>query len=154
MLGRIFPKQFDNAYRGHWLAIWLLGFYALIKALQGTMSMINTRMVAAGADGIPLDMFNEAGVAAVMTLFALLGMHLIVLPLQTLVALIRYRAMIPFLYLMFLLLSLAQRVVVNLHPMPRAAAMGPPTGFYINLALLAVLLTGFALSLMDRRKTA
>jgi hypothetical protein len=35
VLGRIFPKQLDNNYRGHALAIWLLVPVVLMKLIIG-----------------------------------------------------------------------------------------------------------------------
>src|SRR5438105_15455690 len=46
MLDRLFPKTFDNTYRGHWLGIWIFTAVALVKAVQGVNSIIITRMVA------------------------------------------------------------------------------------------------------------
>src|SRR6185503_18886262 len=99
MLARIFPKQFDTTYRGLWLAVWLFVPLMLVKAVQGANSIIMTRMVLVGADGIPLDQYGAEAGNTVVTLFALLGMYVLIIPLQSLVVLIRYRAMIPFMYL-------------------------------------------------------
>ena len=60
MLARIFPKQFDNNYRGLWLAVWLFVPLMLVKALQGANSMIFPRQVLVGADGIPIDQYGPA----------------------------------------------------------------------------------------------
>jgi hypothetical protein len=148
MLSRILPKQIDNNYRGHWLAIWLFVPIVLVKAAQGANSIINTRLVMTTADGIPLDSYNVAGAQAAVALFALLGLYLLVLPLQSVVVLVRYRAMIPFMYLMLLIVQVSSRVLSQLHPIVRSN--GAPIGFYMNLAILAVLLIGFALSLLNK----
>ncbi len=148
MLERIFPKQFDNTYRGHLAAIWLLALVVLVKAIQGTQSIVNTRAVMTNADGLSLDSLSTANAETFMALFALLGLYLLVLPLQSLVVLIRYRAMIPFMYLMLLAIYGGGRLVYLLHPVTRADAR--PVGFYVNLAILAVTLIGFGLSLMNR----
>src|SRR5579859_2744885 len=107
LFARVFPRQIDNNFRGYRLAIWLLGFYALIKILQGTVSVFNTASTAIGADGIPLDTFSQAARATVVSMFALLGLNLLVLPLQAFLVLVRYRAMIPMMYLMMLILNLS-----------------------------------------------
>jgi len=148
MLERIFPRQFDNAYRGRLLAIWLFVPIILFKAVQGANSIIITRQVMTGADGIPLDLYGAAGADAAIALFALLGLYVLVLPVLGLVALIRYRAMIPLLYLMLLLTYAGGKALSLLHPLARSD--GQPIGFYINLALLALMLIGFVLSLLNR----
>jgi hypothetical protein len=108
------------------------------------------RLVATNADGIPLDSFNAAGAQTVLALFALLGFYLLVLPVQSVVVLIRYRAMIPFMYLMLLFVQLGSRVLLLLHPAVRTSTM--PVGLAINLAILALTLMGFALSLLSKKK--
>ena len=61
MFNRIFPKQIDNNYRGHWLAIWALLLVVVLKAIQGVESIVNTREVATTADGISLDGLGAVG---------------------------------------------------------------------------------------------
>jgi hypothetical protein len=152
MLNRLFPRAFDNAYRGHALAIWLFVPVVLLKAVQGANSIVITRTVATGADGIPLDRFDPQAAQTVIALFALLGFHLLILPLQSLVVLIRYRAMIPFMFLMLLVMQLGGRLVLLAHPVARSG--DTPMGLYINLAILAATVTGFVLSLSDKSKSA
>jgi hypothetical protein len=149
MLSRIFPKAFDNSYRGHWLGLALFGIVILLKAIQGVNSIIMTRKVMIGADGIPLDSFNPIAVNIAIEMFALLGMYLLVLPLIGALALVRYRAMIPFLFLMLLAVMLGSRGLNYLHPIARtAAAGGRPIGLYVNLGILALTVIGFVLSVI------
>jgi len=148
MLANLFPKQFDNAYRGLWLALWIFVPVVAIRAVQGANSIIMTREVMINADGIPLDSLGVAGAQLALSMFALLGLNLLVVPLLSAIALIRYRAMIPLLFLVLLFLQLGSRVLVALHPIVRPA--GTPIGFYINLVVLMLTLIGFAMSLQTR----
>jgi len=148
MLSRIFPKQFDNDYRGLWLAVWLFVPLMLVKAIQGVNSFIMPRVTATGADGIPLDQYGAVASDAVVALFALLGMYVTIIPLLSLIALIRYRAMIPLLYLMLLLVQIGARILNTINPIARPD--GPPIGFTISLIILVLTLIGFALSLQER----
>ena len=151
MFRRIFPKQIDNNYQGYKTAILVLGVIALAKTIQGIVTVINTRNVLANADGIVLDSFSPSGAAMVVALFALLGLNGLVLPLQSLIVLIRYRAMIPLMFLLFLTLQVAGRVVLLLNPIERSTAV--PIGFVVNLAILMITLIGFALSVSPPRAT-
>ncbi len=148
MLGRIFPKQFDNAWRGHWLAIGFLIPVVLLKSMMGVNSVFNTRSVLTGPDAIPLDSYSAAGAQAVVSLFALSALGNLVLVTLSIVALVRYRAMIPFLYLLMLAEYAGRRALLFANPIGRSE--GTPIGFYINMTLLALLLIGFALSLQNR----
>ena len=155
MLSRLFPKQFDNNYRGHWIAIWLFVLVMFMRGTQGVVVMITPRDALINADGIPLDSFNAAGAETVVSLVALLALSGLVLPLQSLVVLIRYRAMIPFMYLLFLTVQVGNRALLMLNPIvrsdvPAMGFAGHAIGFYMNLAILAVTLIGFVLSLQNR----
>lgn len=155
MLSRIFPKQFDNTYPGHWLGLALFALIVAVKALQGIQSIISTHRTMVRADGIPVDSFGPVAAREATLMFALLGMYLLVLPLIGAVALIRYRAMIPFLLLMLLAVQLGARGVHLLHPtISESAGGGPPIGLYVNLGILAVTLIAFVLSLVRRRDRA
>src|SRR5215831_10348506 len=140
MLDRIFPAQFDNAYRGHRLALWLFGLLVVVRLGIALGSIFNGYQAASSADGIPLDTFPPAASQAVVTLFALLGLVHLVLLLVCIVALVRYRTMIPLLLLEYA----CRRLILLLMP---TAGTGSPPGLFVNLALLAVMIGGLVLSL-------
>jgi hypothetical protein len=148
MRSRIFPKQFDNNYRGHWFGMWLLVPIVLLRLVIGTNSVLNTRLVATTADGIPLDSFGTAGADAVIALFALLGLYLLLFALLGVVVLIRYRAMIPFMYLLLLIQQLGSRALGMLHPIGRFGASSTQIGSALVLGILAATVIGFILSLL------
>ena len=129
MLSRIFPTQVDNNYRGHRLAIWLLVPIILLRGLIGFNSIFFARTVATSADGVPLDSFTPAAAGTVLALFALLGLFSLLLALLGLVVLVRYRAMIPFLYLFLLIQELGNKAVLLAYrshdPHPRARQRAP-----------------------------
>jgi hypothetical protein len=149
MLERIFPPQLDNRYRGQWIAIAILGLYLAMKFLQGVMSVFNTHDTAINADGIPLDTFAPVAAQNILSMFRLLGLNLMALPLLGAVVLARYRAMVPLLYLFLALQALASRVLLMATEPPDPN--GLPAGAIVNLALLGLLLAGFVLSLTGRR---
>jgi hypothetical protein len=151
VLSRIFPPQFDNAsYRGQRLAIWLFVPLVLVELGIGTNSIINTRFVAAGADGIPLASFNAGAQAAVVSLFALLGLCRVLFALEGVMVLIRYRSMVPFMYLLLLALHIGTKALLLLHPIALSDSAGSHAGSTVILAVLAALLVGLVLSLLDR----
>jgi len=146
MLSRIFPKSFDNAWRGRPAAIWILAAVSLAKTLQGVMSMVNTRHTMITADAIPVDKFPPEAAREAVAMFALLGLNLTVLPLIGLVAMVRYRSMVPFVYLMMIAVAIGYRVLNAINDSTDYLAKG----FLINMAILAVTVVGFVLSLMQR----
>lgn len=150
MLNRIFPRHFDNTYRGHWLGLWLFIPVMLVKGIQSVDTILLTRLVAVGPDAIPVDSFGAACAETVLSLFALMGMCLLILPLQSIVVLIRYRSMIPFMYLSLLVVLVGSRAIQFVHPLARSSTL--PYGVIMNLVILAVALLGFVLSLHNKRE--
>ena len=152
MLNRLFPRQVDNSFAGFRAALWLLGLFVALKLAMGFNSIFNTASVAGGADGIPLESFGPAAAREVLLLFALTSLGQLVLAVIALTILIRYRAMVPFIYLMLLVEMLARRFIVQSYEVARTASNS--AGWYINIGLLALLALGLVLSLIPVRQRA
>lgn len=150
MFIRLFPKQIDNRFEGHWLAAWLLAPIVLVRAIIGFNSMVFSRSIATSADAIPLDRFGPDGAEAVVSLFALLGLFLLLFSLLGVVVLVRYRAMIPFMYVLLLVQQLGNRALLLIHPVIRSGSAS--IGSAIVFAILAITVAGFVLSLVGKSR--
>jgi hypothetical protein len=148
MLSRLLPKRVDNTYGGYRVALWLLAVVLVMKAGIGLGSIFNGREAAGSADGIPLDTFAPAGAQAVVTLFALLGISNLMLCLMGTLVLVRYRALVPLMFGLFLLEHVSRKLALVILPIERT---GAAPGFYVNLVILGVLILGLGLSLWRRR---
>ena len=148
MLERLLPRQIDNRFEGQRAALWLLGLLIAVKLVMSVNSILNTAKVAAGADGIKLDSFGPEAAREVVTLFALTALGQLALTLIALTVLIRWRAMIPFMYLVLAGEQLARRLIVQSHDLARTDA---DIGWYVGYGFLALLTLGLALSLIPRR---
>jgi hypothetical protein len=144
MLNRIFPQRFDNNYRGHQLALWLFGLLLLMKLGISLSSIFDTYNVVRSADGIPLDTFTSGGAETVVSVTALLGLSQLLLALFGVLALIRYRAMIPFMYVLSLVEYFGKKWIQLVKPIVRT---GTPPATYVNVVLIALLIAGIVLSL-------
>ena len=102
MLNRVFPQRFDNNYRGHKLALWLFIPIVLMKVGISLSSIFDTYNVVRSADGIPIDAFTPRGAEAVVSVTTLLGLSQFLLASLGVLALVRYRAMIPLMYVLLL----------------------------------------------------
>jgi hypothetical protein len=150
MLHRIFPPTFDNDYRGLRAAIWLFVPLILLRLLMGANMMWHPADIAATADNIPLSLYGGGGRQAVMSLFAQIGLYRLLLALLTATALIRYRSMIPLLYLLLLVELLASRLLDQFYPIAKTAAPGQ-AGSALILGLIALAAVGLVVSLWPRR---
>ena len=110
-LGRILPRRIDNTYGGHRLALWLFAAILLVKTAIALGTIFNGRDAAQTADGIPLESFGAAGAAAVVSLFAIWGLAQVVISLIGVLALFRYRAMVPLMFALFLFEHVGRRVI-------------------------------------------
>lgn len=151
MLDRLFPRQIDNRFQGHRAALWLIGLLVALKLIVSLNSIFNTASVAAGADGIPLASYGPAAAREVLNLFALSALGQLALTVIALAALIRWRALVPFLYLVMLAEQVARRFVIQSHDLVRAAPS--PVAFYVVYGTLAIIAFGLLLSLLPARRS-
>lgn len=148
MLERLLPRQIDNKFEGQRAALWLLGLLIAAKLVMSVNSILNTAKVAAGADGIKLDSFGPEAAREVVTLFALTALGQLALTLIALTVLIRWRAMVPFMFLVLAGEQLVRRLIVQSNGVART---GADVGWYVGYGFLALLTLGLALSLIPGR---
>ena len=146
MIDRIFPRTIDNQYRGAKAALWMLGILVLLKGAMGLNVIFNGQRVATTADGIPLQTFTPAGATAVVSFFALWGLAILLFSLLGLLALVRYRAMVPLAFLLLLVEHLGRKLI--LFAMPVSAGASPAVS--INAGFLALTAVGLVLSIWHR----
>jgi hypothetical protein len=141
MFNQLFPQRIDNTYRGHQLALWLFGLIVLMKTAMSVNSIFLGHKIATSADGIPLDTFPPAAAGTIISMFAIWGLAHLMICLLCALVLFRYRALVPFMFLFLLLEHLGRKLVLQFIPFVR----------YVNLALLAVMIAGLALSFSTRK---
>jgi hypothetical protein len=150
MLNQLLPRQADNNYQGHNLALWLFGALVLFKTIIGFNSIINGDVVASSADGIPLDTYPVGAAATIVSLFALSGLRQLTFCLIGLVVLVRYRTLVPLMFALLLLEHVGRQVILQFLPISRTDR---PPGAMVTMVLLTLTVVGLGLS-MWRRKSA
>ncbi len=148
MLGLLFPRVIDNRFRGQWLGYWLLAPVLILK-FGIAIGSILTPGNANKADAIDLSTYSQAALRDAMTSTALLGLLYLAIALICLLAMIRYRAMVPMIYLWLALEFLGRRVILEVYPIERTP--GTSSGSIVNLVLIGMLALGLALSIWPRR---
>ncbi len=158
MLELLFPRQIDNSYRGQWLAIWLLVPVVLMKAamgfnVAGLNPWVSSRFIIHAADGVPIDTFPANAAALLVFMFQAWGLALLMLALLGLVALVRYRALLP---LMILSLGAEQvgRTAISMMSLPPDPGQAVSVGAMINWGLSGALVLALILSLWRRGHNA
>ena len=143
MLQRVFPRALDNRFPGHRIALY--AFYAL-TALTLWRSQHHLFAHDGGAQSIasiPLDTYSDSAADTVVGIFALWGLSQLIIGLIYLLAAIRYRSLIPLLYVLFTL-EYAMRFWVGTNKAIETVGTAP--GSVINLPFMIAGVVLFALS--------
>jgi hypothetical protein len=156
MLTRLFPRQIDNDYRGHVLALWLLVPLTLMKFFQGANvaglnPWMSSRQILETADRVPVDTFGAEAASYLVLMFAAWGLGILVLGLLGIIALIRYRAMIPLVYLLLLIEQAGRKWLSMIHLDRPFVSAELSVANLVNWGFLTAILVGLALSLWRRR---
>jgi hypothetical protein len=118
-----------------------------MKTSIGLGTIFNGHNAAITADGIPLDTFTPAGAQAFVSVIAIWGLAQVMIGLLCILVLVRYRAMVPFMFALLLLEHLSRKLILFVMPI---AKTGTPPGSFINLALVALMIVGLVLSLRNQ----
>ena len=150
MLQRILPRTIDNRYRGRKAALWLFAIIVLLNLVISLSAIFAADGRAQSADGIPLNTYGPAAAAAVIGVVAFLGLSDLFLCFFYVLALFRYRAMIPLMYLVLVVQYPCHKAIGWMKPIARA---GPAPGGYVTAGLMALTVVGLLLSLQGRGYT-
>jgi len=135
-------------FRGNRLALW--AFYP-ITAVTVARSLVHIFREDGGAQSIatiPLNAFDVGAAETIISLFAFWGLSQLLLGLVFVVVAFRYRALIPFMYVLILAEYLGR---IGVGSMKSLTTTGVPPGAYLNLILIVVAIVGLALSLRTTR---
>jgi hypothetical protein len=148
MLRLLFPPTIDNTFRGQWLGFWLLAAVLFMKLGIAVGSLVAPEN-ANRADAIDLSSFSSAALHAETTSTALLGLLHLAIGLFSVLIMVRYRAMVPLIYLWLIGEFLGRRAVLAVYPIDRTAGLS--SGGVVNMVLLSLMALGLLLSLWPRR---
>ena len=127
-------------------------FVHSLDALAKSASFIFIRWWSASIATIPLDRYSDSAASAIIGVFALWGLSQLMIGLIYLVAAIRYRSMIPLLYLLSLFEYLVRATYIPAYKSIETVGTAP--GAAGNLPLVIFSFTMLVLSLWSRKKTA
>ena len=147
-LSRLLPKRFTNEFPGLPAALW--AFHAL-AAMTLWRSWHHLTAHDGGAQSIatiPLDTYPAGAAATVVGLFALWGLSQLIIGLLYLLAAVRYRSMIPLMYLLTIF-EYAARMMSGAYKPVETAGAAP--GAALNLPLMIAAAVLLALSLIPRQ---
>jgi len=147
MPNRLLPRNADNNFQGHKVALWIFSIVLLMFAAMSMNSIFNGHYVAVNADGLPLGTYTPAGAQAVVSFYATWGVTQLIIVTLGVIVLVRYRALVPLMFLLLLSEELLLKVINNC--LPIAKPNGAPASLFI-IALLSLMALGLILSLWRR----
>lgn len=151
-LSHLLPSQITNEFPGAKIALW--GFY-LLTAMTLWRSQHHIFSADGGAQSIatiPLANYSDSAASTIIGVFALWGLSQLIIGLIYLIAAIRYRSMIPILYLLCVFEYLMRATYIPAYKSIETAGTAP--GAVGNLPLILFSSTMLVLSLWSRKKNA
>ena len=148
-LSLLFPPALDNRFRGHPVALWAFWALTLMTLWRSQHHLLAPDGGAQSIATIPLDSFGQSAADAVIVVFALWGLSQLIVAVIYALASLRYRSMIPMLYVLFIA-EYAVRTALPLFK-PDLPTTGTAPGQIGNLLFLAAGPVLLLLSLSRRR---
>lgn len=113
MIQKILPPVIDNDYKGHKIALWFFYLITIVTIVRSCIHMFKDDGGAQSIATIPLDSYVNGGAEAVIFIFAYWGLSQLMFGLLQGIVALKYKSMIPLMYL-FLLLEYVARYGISL----------------------------------------
>ena len=144
ILTGIFPAQVNNDYRGHTVALVLFIPLTLVTIARSLIHIFKEDGGAQPIATIPLDIYPPAAAQAIVTIFALWGLAQLLLGLFYSVVILRYRNLLPCMYLLVFIEYISRHIILWYQPIE---TLGTAPGGMINLYVTPVALVLMFLAL-------
>ncbi len=150
ILSRLFPAQLDNHFRGKAIALWVFYLMTAVTLWRSQHHMFASDGGAQSIATIPLDSYSAGATANIIALFAQWGWVQLLLGLLMLLAAVRYKAMVPIMWLVVLMEWAGRGLVGQFKPVE---TLGTAPGQIGNLVVPIIALLMLILSLWPERTT-
>ena len=144
----LLPRQITNTFPGQKIALYVFVPLTLMLIVRSCIHLVAPDGGAQSIATIPLDTYSEGATANIVAIFSQWGLSQLLLAGLFLLALGRYRSLIPLFYLIFVL-EQSGRIGVGL--VKPIATLETAKGAAGNLPLLAIALVMLVLSLIPSK---
>ncbi|MFM8424464.1 MAG: hypothetical protein ACKOBL_04750 [Chloroflexota bacterium] len=132
----LLPTQIDNTIRGTKIPFYIFTLYAIVSTVRSCIHLLSSDGGAGTIAGMDL---SVAGADGIIFAFALWGSSQLLFAMIQLLAVIRYRSLIPFMWLMLALEILLRELVGKMKPVTFAHTPPGAIGNQIILPLAVVM---------------
>jgi len=137
----IFPDQIDNILRGNRIPYYVFTIYVLVSLIRSFIHLLAPDGGAGSIAGMDL---NVTGADGIIFAFALWGSSQVLFALMQLLVVIRYRSLVPLMYLFLIFEVLLRQLVGAMKPVTFAHT--PPGAIGNQLVLpIAILMLGLSI---------
>ncbi len=133
----LLPAKLDNVIRGTKIPFYIFALYAIVSTVRSCIHLLSPDGGAGTIAGMDL---SVAGADGIIFAFALWGSSQLLFAVIQLLTVIRYRSLIPFMWLMLALEVLLRELVGAMKPITFAHTPPGAIGNQIILPLAAVML--------------
>lgn len=133
----LLPAKADNVLRGSQIPLYVFALLAILSTVRSLIHMFSADGGAGSIAGMDL---TVAGAEGIIFAFALWGSSQLLMALIQLLAVIRYRSLIPFMWLMLALEVLLRELVGKMKPVTFVHTPPGAIGNQIMLPLAVVML--------------
>jgi hypothetical protein len=130
------PARADNSVRGMKLSVYVFTLIAILSTIRSFIHLLAPDGGAGSIAGMDL----SAGAPGIIFAFGLWGSAQLIYALIQLVVAFRYRALIPFMYLLLMLETLLRELVGHMKPATFTHRPPGAIGDYVVLPLAALML--------------
>lgn len=141
----LLPAHLDNDFRGYKAAIWIFALITVMKLGLGLVHIFSADGGAQTMSHMPLDSYPAGAAQNVVGLFARLGLEQLLLGSLFVVVLLRYRALIPLIFLLALAAQAGAFALATCKPLSLTVSSGAAP---MHLVLSGLYIAGLALSLL------
>lgn len=144
---KIFPKNVNNDYYGYRIAVYVFMIYSIISIAR---SCIHFFSQDGGAGSIAHIDLSQGG-KNIIFVFALWGSSQLILAFIQLLISVRYKSLLPFMYILLFLEYCFRAVLGIMKPLVFEAGAGTPPGGYLDKIMIPIALIMLILSLMTKK---
>jgi len=140
----LFPKTITNEFPGHKLVLYVFYVLTAFSLFRAMLHLFSRDGGAQSVATIPLDTYSAGPAATLIGIFSLWGMSQLVIALIYLMASLRYRAMIPLLYILLVVENLGSLLFYFMKPIETSGAAPGDITYYVFI-ILGLIMLGISL---------
>jgi hypothetical protein len=149
MIKYLFPNSIDNDYKGNMAPMYLFYMVTTFTVVRSLIHLISPDGGAQSIATIPLHLYSKEASDTIIHMFAEWGLSQLLLGLFYIVVLIKYKSLIPLMYL-FLVIEYSSRLLLSFYK--PFALEGQAPGGIGNYFLVPLFILMFILSLKNNRQ--